>query len=57
MCDKSAEGMGINCIALFAQLLSWSNIAWNRNFCGSAVSNLGHLHPAFISRLFSVSLL
>jgi len=29
MCDKSAEGMGINCIALFAFFHLWSGVAWN----------------------------
>ena len=57
MCDKSAEGMVIRCMALFALSLSWSNMAWNRNFCGSAARDLWIETSALIARLASVSLL
>ena len=44
-------------MALFAQFLSWSNIAWNRNFCDSAAWDLRIGKSAFIARLASMSLL
>jgi len=44
-------------MALFALSLSWSNMAWNRNFCGSAARNPRIGTSAFVARLASVSLL
>jgi hypothetical protein len=54
---ETPDGPAINWTRPFALFLSWSNIAWNRNFRGSAAWNRGLLHSAFIARLASVSLL